>query len=99
MANNSTIITDVGQLVDWIAKGAKPSADWRIGTEHEKFLFHRDSLRPVAYEGDSGVEAMLHALCKRIGDKATPIIEKGKIIGLKDGDGGSVSLEPGGQLE
>ena len=99
MGNHSTIIKDVGQLVEWIAKGAKPAADWRIGTEHEKFLFHRDNLRPVAYDGDSGVEAMLNALCKVIGDKATPIIEKGKIIGLKDGDGGSVSLEPGGQLE
>jgi glutamate--cysteine ligase len=99
MGNHSTIIKDVGQLVEWIAKGAKPAADWRIGTEHEKFLFYRDSLRPVAYDSDSGVEAMLNALCKVIGDKATPIIEKGKIIGLKDGDGGSVSLEPGGQLE
>ena len=99
MGSHSTIIKDVEQLVEWLAKGAKPAADWRIGTEHEKFLFHRDSLRPVAYHGDSGVEAMLNALCKAIGDKATPIIEKGKIIGLKDGDGGSVSLEPGGQLE
>ena len=99
MGNHSTIIKDVGQLVEWLAKGEKPAADWRIGTEHEKFLFHRDNLRPVAYDGDSGVEAMLNALCKAIGDKATPIIEKGKIIGLKDGDGGSVSLEPGGQLE
>ena len=99
MGNHSTIIKDVGQLVEWLAKGEKPAADWRIGTEHEKFLFHRDSLRPVAFDGDSGVEAVLGALCKAIGDKATPIIEKGKIIGLKDGDGGSVSLEPGGQLE
>ena len=99
MGSHSTIIKDVEQLVEWLAKGEKPAADWRIGTEHEKFLFHRDSLRPVAYDGDSGVEAMLNALCKAIGDKATPIIEKGKIIGLKDGDGGSVSLEPGGQLE
>ena len=99
MGNHSTIIKDVGQLVEWLAKGEKPAADWRIGTEHEKFLFHRDSLRPVAYDGDSGVKAMLNALCNVIGDKATPIIEKGKIIGLKDGDGGSVSLEPGGQLE
>ncbi|MDB2469565.1 glutamate--cysteine ligase [Alphaproteobacteria bacterium] len=99
MGSHRTIIKDVEQLVEWLANGAKPAADWRIGTEHEKFLFHRDSLRPVAYDGDSGVEAMLNALCKAIGDKATPIIEKGKIIGLKDGDGGSVSLEPGGQLE
>jgi len=59
MGNHSTIIKDVGQLVEWLAKGEKPAVDWRIGTEHEKFLFHRDSLRPVAYDGDSGVEAML----------------------------------------
>ena len=99
MRNKSVTITDKGQLIDWIAYGAKPARKWRIGTEHEKFLFHRDGLGPVAYEGDHGVGAMLNALCKAIGDKATPIIEKGKIIGLKDGDGGSVSLEPGGQLE
>jgi glutamate--cysteine ligase len=48
MGNHSTIIKDVGQLVEWLAKGEKPAVDWRIGTEHEKFLFHRDSLRPVA---------------------------------------------------
>ena len=99
MGNKSVTITDKGQLVDWIACGARPASKWRIGTEHEKFLFHLDGLGPVAYDGDHGVEAMLNALCKSIGDKATPIIEKGKIIGLKDGEGGSVSLEPGGQLE
>lgn len=99
MANNAVTITDKGQLVDWIANGAKPVGDWRIGTEHEKFLFHRDGLGSVAYNGDYGIEAVLNALCKAIGDKATPIVEKGNIIGLKDGDGGSVSLEPGGQLE
>ena len=99
MGNKSAAITAKSQLVDWLACGAKPAAEWRIGTEHEKFLFHRDGLSPVAYDGDHGVEAILYALCKTIGHKATPIIEKGKIIGLKDGDGGSVSLEPGGQLE
>ncbi len=99
MGHTEVKITDKDQLVDWIASGAKPAGEWRIGTEHEKFLFHRDGLRPVAYDGDQGIEAMLHALQREIGDKATPIIENGKIIGLKDGDGGSVSLEPGGQLE
>ena len=99
MGNKSVVITDKGQLVDWIACGARPASKWRIGTEHEKFLFNLNGLGPVAYDGDRGIEAMLNALCKAIGDKATPIIEKGKIIGLKDGDGGSVSLEPGGQLE
>ena len=99
MRHTNVMITDKDQLVAWIASGAKPANEWRIGTEHEKFLFHRDGLRPVAYDGDQGIEAMLHALCKAIGDKAIPITENGRIIGLKDGDGGSVSLEPGGQLE
>jgi len=99
MADHNTFITDPQQLVDWVATGAKPKHAWRIGTEHEKFLFHRDDFRPVAYEGDSGVAALLQGLCTEIGDKATPIMEKDNIIGLKDGDGGSVTLEPGGQLE
>ncbi len=99
MADHSTVITDTSQLVDWVAAGAKPKPDWRIGTEHEKILFHRGDFSPVAYEGADGVGAMLGALCTHIGDKARPIMEKGHIIGLKDGEGGSVTLEPGGQLE
>ena len=27
-------------LVAWIAEGEKPPANWLIGTEHEKFVFH-----------------------------------------------------------
>jgi glutamate--cysteine ligase len=99
MGNNTTIISDKSQLVDWLAAGAKPAQAWRIGTEHEKFLFHRDGLSPVAYEGPGGVAEVLTTLCAEIGDKASPIIEAGHIIGLKDGAGGSVTLEPGGQLE
>jgi gamma-glutamylcysteine synthetase len=99
MANHSTVITDTAQLVDWVAAGAKPKADWRIGTEHEKILFHRADFRPVAYDGADGVGALLGSLCSQIGEKSQPIMEKGQIIGLKDGDGGSVTLEPGGQLE
>ena len=99
MADHSTVITDTSQLVDWVAAGAKPKPDWRIGTEHEKILFHRGDFSPVAYEDADGVGAMLGALCTHIGDKARPIMEKGHIIGLKDGEGGSVTLEPGGQLE
>ena len=88
MDNKQTLNLD--KIFQWFKEGEKKRDDWLIGTEHEKFLFHRDGLRPVAYDGDHGIEAMLHALCKAIGDKATPITENGKIIGLKDGDGGSV---------
>ncbi len=99
MAENGVVINDTSQLVDWVAAGAKPKSAWRIGTEHEKFLFHRADFSPVAYEGEDGVGALLQSLCGQIGDKARPILEKGHIIGLRDGEGGSVTLEPGGQLE
>ena len=99
MGHNTTVVKDKSQLVAWLAVGEKPRTDWRIGTEHEKFMFHLDSLSHVAYEGASGIREVLNALCEEIGESASPIIEGEHIIGLKDGFGGSVSLEPGGQLE
>jgi len=87
-------------LVAWIAAGAKPRAAWRIGAEHEKFLFHTDTLRPVPYEGPRGVRALMEGLISRFGWQ--PIMEGANIIALKrpDGEhGATVSLEPGGQFE
>jgi glutamate--cysteine ligase len=52
-------ITDKRQLVDYIAAGAKPRERWRIGTEHEKFVFRRNDLRPVPHGGEAGIRAML----------------------------------------
>ena len=90
---------DVGQMIAWIAGGETPVSDQKIGTEHEKFLFHRHNLAPVAYEGESGIGALLERLLTELGPDAEPIMEKGNIIGITDADGGAVSLEPGGQLE
>ena len=90
-------VTDRAQLVDWFARKGKPKSAWRIGTEHEKFLFHKGSFKPVAYEGAQGVGQLLSLLEQQF--DMQPIIEKGHIIGLKSADGGSVTLEPGGQLE
>lgn len=87
------------EMIDWVASGETPASEWKIGTEHEKFLFHRSSNTPVAYDGDAGVGVILTRLLAEIGAGATPIMEKGRIIGLTDGEGGSVTLEPGGQLE
>jgi glutamate--cysteine ligase len=88
------------QLVAWIAAGSKPEAGWRIGTEHEKFVFHTDTLAPVAYEGPRGIRALMQALIGRYGWE--PIMEGDNIIGLKrpKGQGSeAISLEPGGQFE
>jgi glutamate--cysteine ligase len=88
-------ITDRRQLIEYLAEGSKPAAQWRIGTEHEKFVFRRDDLSPAPYGGPRGIEALLTGL-KRFGWDA--VMEGDHIIGLSDGLA-SVSLEPGGQFE
>ncbi len=89
-------IASKDELVAHLAAGSKPKADWRIGTEHEKFGFLKEGLRPLPYEGAASVKAMLEGLRDQFG--WAPIEEGGHLIGLKR-DGASVSLEPGGQFE
>ena len=87
-------------LVRWIAAGEKPKPQWRIGTEHEKFVFQTGTLAPVPYAGGNGIQALMEQLIRRYGWVA--ISENGKVIALKrpDGEkGGTISLEPGGQFE
>lgn len=81
-------------LVDYIASGCKPKSEWRIGTEHEKFGYQLENLRPMEY--DAHVSKLLHALVDRFDWE--PIMESGNIIGCKL-NGQSVTLEPGGQFE
>ena len=83
------------QLIEYHASGSRPRAQWKIGTEHEKFGFHLDNLRPPTYEGPQGIEAMLRGLT-RFGWQA--VEEHGKVIALLR-DGGSITLEPAGQFE
>ncbi len=94
-ASNDTPITDYRQLVDVMASGEKPREAWRIGTEHEKFGFRLDDLRPPEFDGERGIEALLKGLA-RFG--WTPFEEHGRVIALTQGMA-SVTLEPAGQLE
>ncbi len=89
-------IESKAQLAEYLAAGCKPKEDWRIGTEHEKFGYCRDTLCPLPYDGPRSIKAMLEGLRDRFG--WAPVMEGGKIIGLEK-DGANVSLEPGGQLE
>ena len=89
-------IEHYSQLVEYLESGCKPKADWRIGTEHEKFGYRKDTLKPLPYEGPCSIKAMLEGLRDRYGWK--PVLEQGNIIGLEL-NGANVSLEPGGQLE
>ena len=89
-------IEDKAQLAEYLAAGCKPKEAWRIGTEHEKFGYRKDTLLPLPYEGERSVKAVLEGLRDRFGWH--PIFEGESIIGLEK-DGANVSLEPGGQLE
>ena len=88
-------ITSKAQLVEYFSSGSKPKSAWRIGTEHEKFVFDEKTLRPIPYEGPNGIGAILKGLT-RFGWEA--IEENGKIIALTK-DRSNITLEPGGQFE
>lgn len=84
------------QLAEYLADGCKPKADWRIGTEHEKFGYCKDSLKPLPFEGERSIVAVLSGLRDRYG--WSEVREGGHLTGLEK-DGANVSLEPGGALE
>ncbi|MGA9335010.1 MAG: glutamate--cysteine ligase [Rudaea sp.] len=94
-AVEESVIACREQLVDFIATGGRPMAQWKIGTEHEKFGFRLDDLRPPTYAGERGIGALLNGMT-RFG--WNPISEDGNVIALAR-DGGSITLEPAGQLE
>ncbi|GAA4222561.1 glutamate--cysteine ligase [Sagittula sp. NFXS13] len=84
------------QLAEYLEDGIKPKEDWRIGTEHEKFGYCKDTHKPLPYEGERSIRAVLEGLRDRHG--WAEVTEKGVLIGLSK-DGANVSLEPGGALE
>ena len=100
---DKTPITSRDELVAWLEAGAKPRAQFRIGTEHEKIPFYKSSRSPVPYEGvperdQGGIRALLEGMQTRLG--WAPVIDEPHIIGLYDATSGAgISLEPGGQFE
>ena len=82
-------------LIKWFEDGCKPKSLFRIGTEHEKFVYKSDTLKPVSYSEASGIKNILKSLT-RFGWQE--VHEEGNIIALKK-ENQSITLEPGGQLE
>lgn len=93
----ATPITDRRALIETLESGCKPRSAFRIGTEHEKFAYRLSDLTPPPYEGPDGIGALLSGLATRFDWQ--PVRENGQIIALTDGKGGSITLEPGGQVE
>lgn len=100
---DKTPITSRDELVAWLEAGAKPLAQFRIGTEHEKIPFYKSGRSPVPYEGvpardQGGIRALLEGMQARLGWAL--VIDAPHIIGLYDATSGAgISLEPGGQFE
>lgn len=92
---NDPVIEHRDQLVAPMIAGEKPKDRWRIGTEHEKFVYRTSDFRAPGYDEPGGIHDLLMALT-RFGWE--PVVEGGKVIALAGSDG-TVSLEPAGQLE
>jgi len=82
-------------LLSVFAGGEKPSEDWRIGTEHEKFVYRTADHRAPSYDERGGIRDLLMGLTEFGWE---PVIENGNVIALEGADG-NVSLEPAGQFE
>jgi len=82
-------------LLSVFEKGEKPAQDWRIGTEHEKFVYRTSDHRAPSYDEPGGIRDLLLGLTD-FGWR--PVEEGGHVIALTGPDG-TISLEPAGQLE
>jgi len=95
-SNKSDLITSKEQLIAVLSGGSKPKADWKLGTEHEKFAYRTADFSALPYGGPNGIQAFLNGLTRFGWDG---VYEGENIIALSQKGKGSVSLEPGGQVE
>ena len=93
--SNDPVIENIAQLVEPMASGEKPGDRWRIGTEHEKFVYSTKDHHAPSYDEPGGIKDLLLAM-QEFGWK--PVEEGGKVIAMSGSDG-AISLEPAGQLE
>ena len=89
------VIESVAELAEPMARGEKPADQWRIGTEHEKFVYCVSDHHAPSYDEPGGIHDLLMALTEFGWE---PVMEGGKVIAMSGTDG-TVSLEPAGQLE
>ena len=93
--SDSPEITGRDDLLSVFSGGEKPKDRWRIGTEHEKFVYRVADHRAPSWDEPGGIRDLLLGLTE-FGWR--PVEEAGKIIALTGSDG-TISLEPAGQLE
>jgi glutamate--cysteine ligase len=91
----SALIDSHADLLAVFSGGEKAPEAWRIGTEHEKFVYRMSDHAAPSYAERGGIRDLLTGLTE-FGWK--PVIENGNVIALAGPDG-TISLEPAGQFE
>ena len=86
------MITHKENIINYFKSGIKEVKNFKIGIEHEKFLFDQKTNKRIDYPT---ILKMFSALAE-FGWQ--PIMEKQNIIGLQK-QGKSITLEPGNQIE
>lgn len=97
-STNDPQISSYDDLLSVFVEAEKPKEAWKIGPEFEKFGIYESTLAPIPYEGRHGVLRIFEALVEGHGWTAEREYDGGPVLSLKRGDG-SITLEPGGQLE
>ena len=80
------------KIIKYFKSGLKETKDFKIGIEHEKFLFNKKDHKRVDY---SKIKEMFNSLLEF---GWNPVFEKDNIIALNKG-GKNITLEPGNQIE
>ncbi len=89
-------IDSFDQLEATFHAGSKPREQWKVGVEFEKAVVSAATGESVPYQGPAGIAALLGSLADS--PRWQPVYEDDNVIALL-GDGASITLEPGGQLE
>ena len=86
------MINSKDQIIKYFNSGIKKAENFKIGIEHEKFLFDKKDNKRIDY---SKIKLMFAAL-QEFG--WNPVFEEDNIIALSKG-GKNITLEPGNQIE
>ena len=86
------MITHKEQIINYFNSGIRDTKDFKIGIEHEKFLFDQNKNKRADYKT---VLKMFDELVNLVGSQLS--VQQKTLIFLKEGK--NITLEPGNQIE
>jgi len=86
-------LTDYRQLIEYLARGARPRAEWGVGAETEKLVIDEQTGEAAGFDR---IEQLLTEIARHGCWRS--VYEDGRLLALI-GEHSSITLEPGGQLE